>query len=226
MRKMSFYQHVMVFGVHTQRAPANINTAADLILQYGDIVPAEAVEDQPWHMQWVMERFGYRQDGCGGDWKSFPGGPRAWYCPDCRKKRQQEQNQAYKVRRRRGITRQIGGTDYCAVCCTAYIVDGANQRYCKKCAGAETAKTAREQSLAYYRREKDQINPERHEKRRKQERICKHCGKQFEGYGKGYYCSDECRKNARRLSYAKADAKRMPRIREYSGKDRQNSDLR
>lgn len=40
--------------------------------------------------------------------RHFQGGPRAYYCPDCRVERQREQSRRSKARQRQGLTRQIG----------------------------------------------------------------------------------------------------------------------
>ena len=50
---------------------------------------------------------------CGS---TFPGGPRAWYCPDCRAERTKKTNRAYKARAKAGNTRKIGSTDICQIC--------------------------------------------------------------------------------------------------------------
>lgn len=47
---------------------------------------------------------------CG---KQFPGGPRAWYCPECRPIRQKE---AAAKQRRNGPERPLGSLDHCTVC--------------------------------------------------------------------------------------------------------------
>lgn len=149
----------------------------------------------------------YRDRTCRECAIMFSGGPRAWYCPKCRKIRQQKANRDCKARQRRGETRQIGSTDYCVVCSDPYIVDGPNQKYCKKCAPVEIVKVARKLSIDFYYQGKDQINPVRNERRRKPVRVCKLCNKEFDKYGKGYYCKP-CLVEIKRLWQARADAKR------------------
>lgn len=142
---------------------------------------------------------------CG---RTFLGGPRAWYCPECRKERQAAQQQAYQARKRRGEHRPLGSEDICTVCGKPYKVTNPNQRYCPRCAPEAIAEVDREQGLDYYKAKRDEINPVRNAKRRHMVRICAGCGRKFTGYGKTKYCSDACRAEARRMSQLKADAKR------------------
>ena len=65
---MTFAEHIDLYNVHTQHVSPNINTAADLILTHGDVVPREAVEDQPWHIEEIMLKFGYTRRG-RSNWK-------------------------------------------------------------------------------------------------------------------------------------------------------------
>lgn len=150
----------------------------------------------------------YRTRKCRECAAEFQGGPRAWYCPKCRKARQQKVSAESKARRRRGLTRKIGSVDYCVVCRQSYEVDGPNQRYCKKCAPVEIKKVAAKQSLEYYKREKETINPKRSLDRKKGLSTCAMCGKEFPTRGVTKYCSEECRDKARRFSQAISDAKR------------------
>lgn len=68
----------------------------------------------------------------------FSGGPRAWYCPECRQKRRQEQNRRFKQQKKAtgSAQRPLGSTDKCISCGAEYIVQSGNQRYCKNCAAA------------------------------------------------------------------------------------------
>lgn len=102
---------------------------------------------------------------CG---RRFEGGPRAWYCPECRCERDKAQNRAYKARRRIGMTRPLGSVDHCTVCGAAYTVTGPNQRYCPTCAPDAIAAVDRQQALDWYRDNRDHINPVRNAKRRAQ----------------------------------------------------------
>lgn len=68
---------------------------------------------------------------CG---KTFPGGPRAWYCPECRSERKKQQ--AAIRRQRPGPNRPLGSIDHCVVCGKEYVVKGGMQKYCEDCAKA------------------------------------------------------------------------------------------
>lgn len=131
---------------------------------------------------------------CG---KSFQGGPRAWYCPDCRKTREKERAARY---RKDGYQRPLGSTDYCRHCGKQYIVQSGLQRYCKECGEENRKLVDRRQSLNYYRQHKDAINPRRNERRRVPERMCVICGKLFRSHGRQIVCSEQCRPEWRRAS--------------------------
>ena len=128
---------------------------------------------------------------CGS---SFQGGPRAWYCPDCRHKRRLERNKVYA----KGFRRHLGDTDYCRHCGKPYIVQSGLQRYCKECGELNCKLVDRRQSLDYYRQNKDKINPARNERRRVPDRRCAVCGKLFRPKSKQIVCGDDCRKVWRR----------------------------
>ena len=94
---------------------------------------------------------------------SFYGGPRAWYCPSCRTERARERNRNFVA-----AARPIGSTDKCAVCGKEYIVKAGRQKYCPECAPIEIKKVDRKQSLTYYHKNKDVINPLRNARRKAQ----------------------------------------------------------
>lgn len=56
------------------------------------------------------------------------GGPRAFYCPNCRRIRQREANE--RARKRGGATRPIGSIDKCKLCGAEYVVNSGRQKYC------------------------------------------------------------------------------------------------
>lgn len=133
---------------------------------------------------------------CG---KVFEGGPRAWYCPDCRAERQRDAN---RRQREKGTVRPLGSTDLCTVCGKSYIVKSARQRYCPDCA-AEAVKAAdNAQGRAYMAKySKTRI--------RHTDRFCKVCGAVIPPDSpEKYYCSDECRRKAEQEKQRKADSKR------------------
>ena len=97
---------------------------------------------------------------CG---KEFEGGPRAWYCPECRNERRLERQRIYW---RNGYTRKIGSTDCCEMCGKPYTVNSGLQRYCSECAKINQLETDRRLSLEYYGNNKETLNPKRNAKRR------------------------------------------------------------
>lgn len=133
----------------------------------------------------------------------FTGGPRAWYCPECRESRVKEQR---KQCRKNGPKRPIGSTDKCVVCGAEYIVVGPNQRYCKSCAEEATREADRKAGIAYYY-EKD-YNKTRSTRGRHGTKLCVICGKPFSGRGVSVVCSDECKAQLKKLYAYEADIKR------------------
>jgi uncharacterized Zn ribbon protein len=152
-----------------------------------------------------------KPDGCG---RKFMGGPRAWYCPECRKERQREQNRLHKARARRGETRPLGSTDICPICFRGYVVAGPNQQYCPNCAPAIVQEKDAFQGLAYYTANKDQINPARNERLRalRAEALtpCAECGQGFVKRGSAVVCQS-CRPAWRKKQQAIMDARRRPK---------------
>ena len=139
----------------------------------------------------------------------FTGGPRAWYCPNCRAERQKMAGKQYKERARAGKTRPNGSIDLCENCGKKYIVKGGLQKYCEKCAPEMIKELDRIQGIKWYEKNKDKINPVRNEKRQKKERKCVICGKTFEGDGTcRNTCSETCRKIQIQRWQRKADDKR------------------
>lgn len=84
---------------------------------------------------------------CGSN---FKGGPRAWYCPDCRAERTAKTNQEYRERKARGNSRTIGGTYICELCGEPYTLASGLQRFCDRCGPINKANTSRRMSLAWY----------------------------------------------------------------------------
>lgn len=129
---------------------------------------------------------------CG---KGFKGGPRAWYCPDCRTERRRERQRRYQ---KNGYERHIGDIDYCHHCKKPYTIEGGLQRYCPECGLIHDKMIDKQQSLAYYRTNKDEINPKRNDRRHCPDRTCIICGKPFRPRGQQKTCSEECKKEQRR----------------------------
>lgn len=149
---------------------------------------------------------------CG---KHFKGGPRAWYCPECREIRKAIADQQCKERRRMGNTRSIGSTDICERCGKEYTVEGGLQRFCPECGKINDKETRRKESLEYYHANKEKINPIRNPKRQKGLAKCVICGKEFDAnHTRRNTCCEECKKELIRQIRQRADAKRSPRIRD------------
>ena len=75
----------------------------------------------------------YRIRVCRQCGEKFMGYPRSFYCESCNMIRKKEQKKRSNERQKLGITRKIGSIDICEICGDEYIVNGARQRYCKKC---------------------------------------------------------------------------------------------
>lgn len=81
---------------------------------------------------------------CG---KEFDGGPRAWYCPDCREIRRIERERKYHIY---GNNRKLGDIDYCQNCGKEYIICSGLQKYCPACKKEMNRKKDNELSTKYY----------------------------------------------------------------------------
>ena len=86
---------------------------------------------------------------------AFKGGPRAWYCPECRAERQKIQARESRKRQAEGKQRKIGSTDICQNCGKPYIVASPLQKWCPDCKEEMARETDRRQSLEYYNENKD-----------------------------------------------------------------------
>lgn len=132
---------------------------------------------------------------CGECDRSFNGGPRAYYCPSCRKERQRIQSAEYKQRKRAGNIRPLGSKDTCERCGKSYTVEGSNQRFCSECKPIHYAEYDRATSIDFYHYHKDHINPLRNERRRVGERNCDWCGKTYVQTNKSLTCgSSDCQR--------------------------------
>lgn len=134
----------------------------------------------------------------------FEGGPRAWYCPICRKDRERERAAKYN---KHPSKRKIGSKDRCDKCGKEYIVCSGMQKYCEKCRPEMMKKIDAKQSLEYYQKNKKIINPKRYEARKNIGKRCEICGKDFYSKTCTKYCSKECadeaRKSKARMIYEK-----------------------
>lgn len=97
----------------------------------------------------------------------FDGGPRAWYCPECRETRQREADARYRSKGRKA-DRPIGSMDRCSRCGAEYVVKSARQKYCPDCAYEGVREADRPASKAWNQAHKDTYYPARNAKRRKE----------------------------------------------------------
>lgn len=97
----------------------------------------------------------------------FEGGPRAWYCPECRANRKKDAEKRYRAKGRKA-DRPLGSTDKCTVCGKEYVVNSARQKYCPECAYDAVREVDRPASRAWNREHKDTYYPAKNEKRRKE----------------------------------------------------------
>lgn len=81
---------------------------------------------------------------CG---RNFKGGPRAWYCPECREERKKERAAKYRKGKPK---RPLGSKDFCQNCGKEYTVESGLQKYCPECQPEMHKKIDNEQGTAYY----------------------------------------------------------------------------
>ena len=149
---------------------------------------------------------------CG---KEFVGGPRAWYCQECRTIRERERRKKYNTY---GYARKLGGTDICQRCGKEYIVCSGTQRYCEECSKIAIMEIDRKQGIEWYKKNADTYNPIRYERRKIRMRKCAICGREFDPCGTALkICSPECNKIRKREWQRKADAKRRGRKKTLDG---------
>ena len=106
---------------------------------------------------------------CRGCEKIFQGGPRAWYCPECRSERKKIQSKEYRQRKKLGKTISIGSLIKCEICGKEIIKDGGSQRFCPECAAKHLKEVDNQQSLQWkndnpekIKESKRKISKERH----------------------------------------------------------------
>lgn len=101
----------------------------------------------------------------------FDGGPRAWYCPTCRRERAKEANRRHRAKGR-VADRPLGSTDKCVRCGKEYTVRSARQKYCPDCAYEGIQEADRPMSRKWNQEHKDTYYPARNAKRRKKPGEC------------------------------------------------------
>lgn len=144
---------------------------------------------------------------CGA---TFPGGPRAWYCPSCRKDREREQQRRYS---REGSARMLGSTDRCIRCGGEYTVVSSRQKYCPACAVVAVPETVRAHKRQYAAERSDQMSEYKAEMA-SHRHVCIVCGAVYDSDVPNVTCSPECAKVRRQTVQREADAKRSPRKKE------------
>ena len=144
----------------------------------------------------------------------FQGGARARYCASCRIKREKERNREHRLRKKRGTGRLLGSTDNCENCSAAYVIASGTQRYCRPCAPEVAAKIQRRQLREHAEKNRASINEILRTRRRTPLRQCSLCKKEFEYYGNKSLCSDECVAKARKIHWARSNAKRSRKNRD------------
>ena len=107
---------------------------------------------------------------CG---RTFSGGPRAWYCPECRHERKLAADLEYHKRDRMGVSRQLGSQDLCQRCGKPYTVCSGLQRFCPECAEINLREVDNRQGTEYYYRNVKPDPGERNKKRREARALTK-----------------------------------------------------
>lgn len=114
------------------------------------------------------QTYNFRERECRACGMQFLGGPRAWYCPECREIRKKE---AKKIAKQNKNKKTIGEAMTCEVCGSIIKRNSARQRFCTECAKTNYKNVAKKQSLEYYNKNKERLNLSRNSKRRINETI-------------------------------------------------------
>lgn len=140
---------------------------------------------------------------CG---QSFDGGPRAWYCPECRAIRAKICAAKYRAN---GPVRALGSTDYCAICGKEYVVAGGLQKYCPDCA-PEAIRAADREASKKWNVDNDYCNKRTHADRYGI-KVCVICGREIPRSSSRVTCSQECSRQKSKIDQAEADLQRGQR---------------
>ena len=147
---------------------------------------------------------------CG---RSFEGGPRAYYCAECRRERQRASWREHARKKRQGmVDRPLGSIDKCDRCGKEYIVVGSNQRFCEDCQIPHRLEYDYKRAKPKYEQNKHWYNPVRNERRRVNPIPCRICGTLFQPSGQQVVCGkEECKQeNQRRVKQAYLMKKKTP----------------
>lgn len=93
-----------------------------------------------------------RSCGC-----TFIGGPRAWYCPECRAERAKVASKRCKEKMKTPNHIPLGSTIQCEICGKKIIRTGSRTRYCSECGEKHLKKVDNEQSLEWKYKNIDKI---------------------------------------------------------------------
>lgn len=135
---------------------------------------------------------------CG---KEFLGGPRAFYCPDCRIIRTKEAQKRF--RQGKTAKRKLGSVDKCELCGNEYIVTAGRQKYCSEKCQHEAGLLLQKEYKSAYNKETEQTK-KKLEKNSKKQKICEYCGKKFRSKVASNTCSDYCRHKQAQIRNARA----------------------
>ena len=138
----------------------------------------------------------------------FTGGPRASYCPECRKERQKKADRERK--KRKTSARPIGSIDTCEICGKEYIVSSGRQKYCKECAENAVKEKVRAHKKIYMQ-ERREINEERKKDRKENRKICLICGRAFQAETNTVTCSKDCAEKLKKIRQEETDIRRGKR---------------
>lgn len=116
---------------------------------------------------------------------TFMGGPRAWYCPECRAERRKKADAEFKARKRLGKTRQIGEEYVCIDCGAKYILRNGLQERCPECAKKHLKEIDNQQSKKWKKENKDKyLEAKRNFDKRRRQEDGKNTGEKYISYDK------------------------------------------
>ena len=138
----------------------------------------------------------------------FQGGPRAWYCPECRTERKRAQDRENK--RTGKPARPIGSMDLCVRCGKEYTVNSGRQMYCPDCAKIVVREKERTRKKEYWAERKEQYADYKRAAA-DDSKVCVVCGKTFSARGPSVTCSEECARAHKSAQQLAADIKRGKR---------------
>lgn len=121
-------------------------------------------------------------------------------CETCQCEKDKANSAAYRARAKAGTVRRLGESYPCLGCGELYTLTSGKQRYCPRCAAAETTKNIRAHKRAYNAKKREEdpsyfINLNKARPPKDTIRICPVCGNSFAAsLHHRVYCSDDCRR--------------------------------